>query len=142
MGGEKLEHVVVRKCVAYSAFATHDLGCRPEGVEHRLLGGVDHGFEHVVEIAVGDVRGRRLPARLRPGGAKATDLAAAVVADRAAARESEAGAPSDALELVRRERASTAATAMQLPAFERRVMAGSPSRSPTGTPSMTRAGGG
>ena len=66
VGGEKLEHVVVRQCVAYPAFATHDLGCRPEGVEHRLLGGVDHGFEHVVEVAVGHVRGRRLPARPPP----------------------------------------------------------------------------
>ncbi len=61
-------------------------------------------LEHVVEVAVGHVRSRRLSAWPPPGrGERDEDLAAAVMADRAAAREPEAGPPSDPLELVRRE---------------------------------------
>ena len=62
-------------------------------------------LEHVVEVAVGHVRSRRLSARPTPGRRERDeDLAAAVMADRAAAREPEARPPSDPLELVRRER--------------------------------------
>ena len=89
---EELEHVVVGERAANATFAPRDLGRGPESVEHRLLGRVDDCLEHVVEVAVGHVRSRRLSARLTTGrGERDEDLTAAVMPDRAAAREPETG---------------------------------------------------
>ena len=101
MGGEELEHVVVGERAADASFAARHLGRGPDCVEHGLLGRVDSGLEHVVEVAVGHIGGRRLSARPPRGRSERDeDLAAAVMADRAAAREPEAGSPSDPFELV------------------------------------------
>ncbi len=141
---EDLEHVVVRERRPDATLAPDHLGRRPERVQHGLLGRVDHRLEDVVEVVVGN---RRQPAPRRAAVARAArrrrrsrrcrdgrPSRSGRGRGRPAARRARAGA-TRAARRRRRRRCSSPPSCGASPG-------GSPRRSPTGTPSMTRPGGG
>ena len=106
---QQLQHGLVGQGADDASLAPVGVDCRPERVEHRLLGRFDDGREERVQVLVGNrgaidaerSRSSRLDRRRRE---REEDLAAPVVGDRAGPREAEPRAPREPLELRRLER--------------------------------------
>ena len=93
---QQLERLVVRKRLDDAAVASGHVLRRPERVDDGFLGRVDGRLEQRIQLVVAD-------GALVAGRERDEDLAAAVVGDRARARQPEARAAGDPLQLVRRE---------------------------------------